>query len=292
MLDRESATQSLGYRNVRLSPAHSLRREWVVEIVMLAAALMFLAGSFCFFDGLSATVLEIGEILFIVASCIYVIVGLVEMSEMCHASEPDEPVLLKSAFHEQMTYLVAATIFNIGCVLFWPGIYGKNKAMQAIGEPFAAWCFVTGSLGFVTASFWNAIQLPEAVGSKCWVRLTKLSLYFSIMGGVFFVTGSYLFSLDVGAGCASYKPVKLVVGSPDTGRAGKYCVSVTDQGTVLFIIGSFFYTVQSVLNCIKLCLRRCIKLNKHGYCEVAVDDEDDRLVSEHSTDRSMFDETE
>jgi hypothetical protein len=277
------------YGNVTLEPHHSLCVEVGIELVMLAASCMFIGGSLCFFSGEPFQVLEIGEILFMIASGIYVAVGMLEMCEMCMA-EHEDSVFTSSSFQEQITYLISAIIFAIGSVLYWPGIYGVHKNAEKLGEDIAAWCFVIGSMGFVIASFWNAVQLSEhpedlTDGGTTWRRLTKMGLFCSIMGGVLFVTGSYLFSLDVEEGCASYDPVQLGKGSTDKdgGRSGKWCVGVTDQGTILFVIGSVFYTVTSIFNCIKLCMRRFIRINKEGYCEVGMEDDDDI-----ETDRSEY----
>lgn len=264
---------------------------------MLLASMMFILGSLCFFGGLPFQVLEIGEILFIVASLIYVLVGVLEMFEMCHTAG-EAGIWGNSAFHEQMAYLVSATVFAFGTVLYWPGIYGKNKDAEAKGVFAASWCFILGSLGFVIASFWNAIQLSEHPedqhGGKTWNRLTKMSLFFSIMGGVLFVTGSYLFSLDVENACGDKTANIPITGQNTTGQpksAGSksWCLGVTDQGTVLFVIGSVFYTISSMLNCAKLIVKRCVKFNKHGYCEVSTgDDADgDSAGTDRLTDRDF-----
>jgi len=282
---------------------HSLCCEVTIEVVMLAASFMFILGSLCFFEGEPFQVLEIGEILFMVASAVYVVVGALEMCEMCYNAKftPDEAVWKSSAFHEQLTYLISAMIFLVGCVLYWPGLYGEDKATEALGMFTAAWCFIIGSLGFVVASFWNAMQMAEHpdvsdVYGDSWRRLTKTALFFSIMGGVLFVTGSYLFSLDAEQGCADHTPKPVKTNSTVVGGkvvAGSWCLGVTDQGTVLFVIGSVFYTISSSLNCIKLCMKRFIQYNKHGYCEVGMKDEGDENDLEESegltTDRALYD---
>lgn len=274
------------YGQVAVTPHHTIWCEVIIEGTMLAAGVMFILGSLCFFEGLPFQVLEVGEILFIVASFIYVGIGLLEMWEMCNTQQPDdeeEDVIIaacESAFHEQMAYLISAIVFAAGTVLYWPGIYRNNKDAAAIGGTVASWCFILGSLGFVVASFWNAVQLaehPEGMDNPTWRRLTKMALFFSIMGGVLFVTGSYLFSLNVEGGCESNTDTGTK--GKDANVEGKWCVGVTDQGTVLFVIGSIFYTIQSTLNCVKLCLRRFVKINRHGYCEVGMQDDDDELDS-------------
>lgn len=272
-------------------PHHGLICEFIIEGVMLAASLMFVFGSLCFFGGEPFQILEIGEILFIIASVIYVIVGILEMHELC--ASVGSGVIRNSIFHEQMAYLVAATIFMAGTVLFWPNIYKNNPEWEELGTKVAAWCFVVGSTGFVIASFWNALSLAdiagsnpagEAVeGSKTLTRLTNAALFCSLMGGMFFVTGSYLYTLDVEEGCAPDIPLNVTSGSQPLDSPGGWCLDVVDQGTVLYFIGSLFYLVQSISNSIRLCLTSCV--NPHtGYCEVSVHEEED---SRNGTERIL-----
>merc|ERR1712185_893148 len=99
-------------------------------------------------------------------------------------------------------------------------------------------------------------------GGPVWGRLTKMALFFSILGAVLFVTGSFLYTVDSAEGCDEFFPIK---GSNATAEENvtaptgdAWCVSVTDQGTILYLIGSVFYVIQSILNCVKLCLRKCM----------------------------------
>merc|ERR1740127_418505 len=88
----------------------------------------------------------------------------------------------------------------------------------------------------------------EEVGKKRY-WLTVWALFCSLIGGVFFVTGSYLFRLNFKTKCKEFLPDELVPGSQP-----QWCVGITDQGTIMFIIGSCFYVIQSTLNMCKLCL--------------------------------------
>jgi len=268
--------------------------EVVIEVVMLLASFMFVFGSMCFFSGLPFQVLEVGELLFIVASLIYTSVAVLELYELCQTTKASS-VCQDSTFHEQNAYLISATIFTAGTILFWPSIYRGNKVAEEKGEGVAAWCFIIGSMGFVIASFWNALSLSDNAdedeeGGAVWRRVTKVALFFSILGGVLFTTGSYLYTLDQEEGCDPFIPTNLTAGGA---RSGKWCVGVTDQGTIMYLIGSCFYLIQSILNCIKLCIRKCIN-KKTGYCEVRMheDNESDMhssYCSDNDTDRAVYD---
>lgn len=291
MPSRHHSIRAREYGEVVLHPHHGLLIEVTIEVVMLAASLMFVFGSLCFFGGEPFQVLEIGELLFIVASLIYVGVGMLEMYELCVANGGN--VWVDSTFHEQMTYLVSATIFMFGTILFWPNIYRNHPEWKDRGEAVAAWCFVIGSSGFVIASFWNALSLADTAeedaegGGKAWTRITNAALFFSLMGGMFFVTGSYLYTLDMEEGCSAYSP-QPASDAGDTStktESGSWCVGVTDQGTILYFIGSCMYLMQSILNCIKLAMRKCINAET-GYCEVQMHGD------ESESERILFDPEE
>lgn len=290
MPSRHHSIRAREYGEVVLHPHHGLLCEVLIEGLMLSACLMFVVGSLCFFGGEPFQVLEIGEMLFIVASLIYVGVGCLEMHELFVANGSN--VWSDSTFHEQLAYLISASIFTAGTILFWPNIYKLWNVPQweEAGTSLAAWCFVIGSMGFVIASFWNALSLADsaeedaAEGGKTWMRLTKMALFFSIMGGVFFVVGSYLYTLDAEQGCKRQRPSKNTSNNINNSiTSGTWCVSITDQGTILYFFGSIFYTIQSFLNCTKLCLRKCIINRRNGYCEVNLRED------ESESDRILFD---
>jgi len=282
---RHHSARAREYGEVALHPSHGIMCEVAIEGVMLCASIMFLVGSCCFFGGEPFQVLQLGEILYMAASFIYVGVGFLEMYELCQFGNSGS-MLKNSTFHEQMAYVVSAIIFTAGTVLYWPGIYGTDVATEAIGELAACWCFVIGSFGFVVAGFWNALSLADEAaggddeGGVIWMRLTRLGLFFSLLGGVFFTIGSYLYTLDTEEGCQEYLP------ESKTKQTGKWCVGVTDQGTILYIIGSVCYLAQAIINCVKLCIRNCEDI-RAGYCEV-----NDYEGGDSDTDRILYDAEE
>jgi len=277
MPSRHHSARPREYGVVALHPHHGIVLEAAIEFLMFGASVMFVIGSVCFFSSMTEQVLQWGMVLFIIASGVYVGVAVLEAHEMwsAHSSNLAE----SSAFHEQIAYLVSAIIFTIGTVLYWPHIYNDNDTVALYGEAISRWCFMLGSLGFVIASFWNAVSLADVLhedhATKLWHNLTKAALFFSIMGGVFFVTGSYLYFINIEDGCSQYWPVQ--------GNSTVGCVSVTDHGTVLYVIGSLFYLTQSILNLIKLCMKQIPETA--GYCVVYREsDSEDTLLGGGASD--------
>lgn len=283
MPSRHHSLRAREYGEVALHPTHGLLCEVLIESVMLMASCMFVCGSLCFFSGLPFQVLEVGELMFMVASMVYVVVGLLEMFELCKSSaQTHESVFSNSSFHEQMAYLISAIIFMTGTLLFWPRLYRGNKAAEETGQTIASRCFVVGSFGFVCAGIWNALSMAdsskeeEAEGGKCWARLTKASLFTSITGAMFFVTGSYLYTLDQQGGCDEFVPSLQK-------KSGKWCLSVTDNGTILYLVGSILYTIQSIMGCIKVCLKSGGSNNEDPeYFEVSMQDDNDEYDNARS----------
>lgn len=286
MPGRHHSHRAREYGEVVLHPHHGVLCEVIIELVMLLSSIMFVLGSMCFFSGLPFQVLEIGELLFMVSSAVYVAVGILEMYEMCQSK--GESLFSNSEFHEQTAYLISAIVFAAGTVLFWPTIYRGDKAAEEKGETIAAWCFVTGSLGFVIAGFWNALSLADSAAEDeeagpVWRHLTKTALFCNILGGMMFVTGSYLYTLDTEESCDPFVPTTNVTGQAVQTKNSSNCVLVTDQGTILYTIGSVLYTIQAILNCVKVCARNCIN-KRTGYCEVTMHGDNDS-----DTDRVLFD---
>eukprot|EP00416_Gambierdiscus_australes_P034214 CAMPEP_0171109714 /NCGR_PEP_ID=MMETSP0766_2-20121228/70938_1 /TAXON_ID=439317 /ORGANISM="Gambierdiscus australes, Strain CAWD 149" /LENGTH=216 /DNA_ID=CAMNT_0011571487 /DNA_START=348 /DNA_END=998 /DNA_ORIENTATION=- len=167
----------------------------------------------------------------------------------------------------------------MGCVLWWPGVYGGDEEMKHHGMVIASWCFIFGSLGFVIASFCNAVLLSKRKmcelipgrRGKLVYDLAFASLGCSQLGGVFFVTGSYMYRPGFNNHCERHiragwndlalksnmtemqlvhrmaqklststeEVLKLM---PET----KWCTDVEDYGGWLFLLGSLFYLAQSL----------------------------------------------
>jgi len=240
-------------------PVHGHAFEFFLEGIILLAACMFVVGSYCFLSE-SSRVVEAGDILYIVASLIYTCVSLYSMREYFQAQyhlTMAERVEDDMEFLEHVCYVVSCLVFTVGTVLYWPHLYGDNEVKKLRGEYAASWCFISGSFGFVVASFFNAVgmtlsktslHVPGIVARRCY-WLSVFSLFFSLMGGVLFVVGSYLYRPEFDTHCKDFQRV-----AEDSFEA-EWCLNTVTSGTWLYIVGSICYVVQGGLNLWKCCIK-------------------------------------
>lgn len=242
--------------------------EYFIGLTLVAASIMFVVGSYCFLTGNPKWITMLGDELYIAGSLIYLVTSLysaVELSMSCCAYHQREV----SEMFENILYIVAALIFTAGTVLFWPELWdGHGEQVALTCEIWGSYCFIIGSIGFCMASFFNALSLNRdaeraaTIGNSTKKRdiviakrchyLTISALFFSQLGGVLFVAGSYLYRPGFNNHC---DPEKEALG---TEEPESFCVNVLDEGTRLYIIGSFFYLAQSVLALIKIYLKHQI----------------------------------
>lgn len=234
------------------SPEHGHVVETVLEGLGVLSSIMFIAGSCCFMGGLPVEVTETGNMLFIMASLIYVVIAVHTLGEI-HYSQ-GHGIVGNAEHYEGLAYLISAVVFSVGCILYWPGIYGAGRAERAfVGEEVAAICFIVGSLGFVIAAWLNSLSLSREELTRQGLnnaelihRVSAWALFFSLMGGVAFTTGSWLYQPGLDDDCE------------ELGRLGPrpgWCSSTLASGTALYIVGSVAYFVQSALNVLKLVWR-------------------------------------
>lgn len=261
---------------------------YVNETIMILAGLTFVWGSVCFYPGPFEDY-QGGCILFIIGSAVYLFKSVQNMMKQVRKHgwrRIHKDIEHYAEFSENVCYVAACLIFCIGCVLFWPGIYQGNETNKLRGEIIAAWCFIIGSLGFVIASFFNAIllsrtdtfkALPGAIGKKCYI-LGCYSLLCSQLGAVLFVSGSFMYRPGYNTHCDRnleiHKRWKHLATGMNNGTVGSFdealevmadrmnrdsgvlealipevewCVNVMNDGTRLYIIGSLLYLVQSLI---------------------------------------------
>jgi len=215
--------------------------------------ILFIVGSIAFLSGWPEWVLIMGNVFFVIASVNYVLVGIYEMAEIgWHEGD----CITNNTFMENLVYLVSAIIFMLGCVFEWPHLLPESLAWW--GEVFGAWCFVLGSLGFVIAAWLSSLNvsawklkyldgLPNAVTIY---HIKSMSLFFGLLGGVSFVTGSYLYRPTIGNDCSG-EAVHLIQNE----ETSHWCVNTLTAGTQLYIVGSCFYFMQASLDMLKFYLR-------------------------------------
>jgi len=182
--------------------AHGLLEEYVLGSVGICANVTFLIGSIFFLDLWPAWVAEVGDWLYILGSLLTLLLALWAMHEAWQANrhhDADKEEKQRDELMENLNFVLASIIFLVGAVSFMPGVY-SGPDEELAGHEIAAWCFVLGSFGFVLASFWNAVgmasehghrQLPDSAHATCF-QLSKVSLCLAMVGGVLFVTGSFL----------------------------------------------------------------------------------------------------
>lgn len=227
--------------------------EFFLKILGIWNCILFIVGSICFLSGWPKWVLIMGNILFIIASVNYVLVGIYEMVE---TGWHQGGCISNNIFMEQLVYLVSAIIFMLGCVFEWPDLLPEKAEWW--GELFGAWCFVGGSLGFVIAAWlsslnvssWKLKYLDELPNAITIYHIKAWSLFFGILGGVCFVTGSYLYRPTIGNSCSD-KTAQLVA----TGEVSHWCVPTLTAGTQLYIVGSCLYFLQACLDLLRFCFR-------------------------------------
>merc|ERR1719264_278481 len=97
---------------------------------------MFVVGSYCFLDE-SPQVLEIGDILYILASCVYLGVSLYSMREYCqakHFQSLHERTEDDMEFGEHVCYVASCLVFTAGTILYWPHLYRGHEDTKLWGE--------------------------------------------------------------------------------------------------------------------------------------------------------------
>jgi len=274
---RHHSLRTREYGSVALHSSHGDGCEIIIEIIMFLATVMFVAASALYYSGLPPACLIVAELLWMIGSLIFFVVSVVELCELCGSSE--KPILSVPVFHEQMAYLVSTLVFTIGTVLLWSGLYGGNAANEEKGEMSSCFFLIAGSFGFLVANIWNWMTLTfseeasDGETNSTWACLTRAALLCATLGSVFFILGSWLFSLDVEDGCDEYLPAQLLTANQTKARSGKWCVSIDDQGTWLFVIGSLLFLLQNGLNLAKLCVK-----HNSTYDEVDAGEDSERLL--------------
>lgn len=214
--------------------------------------LAFIYGSWCFFSWQSEDTVKIGDSIFLLGSlftfvtCVhsmreskfrvkqFITMALVTNSEA--EGERDEAC-------ENCMFVLAAVFFAGGGMCYWPGITDGMSGEEAERTyQVGAYCFCTGSLGFLLAAYYNATGMAACAGRvpmspKDWNihYIKQTALLFSILGSVAFLMGSYL-----------YRP-GLSNNTCDRGSNFGFCVDVADSGTNLYVVGSCMYFLDASL---------------------------------------------
>jgi len=293
-------------------------------LFLVFATLMFVVGSAFFLKAdYSEDRLKWGDTLFIVASVIFFSksVHTIATHHKEHGMQPLEERHVCAEYFENVFYTLSCVIFIAACILFWPGLFSEHNAIRA--EIVAVWLFIIGSMGFMLASYCNAILLakkelfhgiPFGYG-KIVYNIAFAALLNSQIGGVFFVTGSFMFLPGFRTHCerdirADWTQIAAGINSNLTTIVAKMssdfhvseseilklmpphgiCQDILQNGAILYIIGSFFYFVQSCLYLICSLIKSYAKsLAEHdGSRTVSADTDETELFGNLPSSRSSF----
>lgn len=189
------------------------------DLIMGCAGLcfnvMFAVGSICFFSE-KTPVLQAGDWLFIVGSIgVFLTSGwqTLECLAARRAQGLDEHE--KDEVMESIHYCASAFIFAAGSVLFMPNLYGSDTTAEFWGHEWGAWLFTTGSLGFLSAAYWNALGLAtkraraedlekhpalSEAEERC-SRIASIELWILLTASALFVVGSFLYRPSLETHC-------------------------------------------------------------------------------------------
>jgi len=217
---------------------------YLIEVLDIIAAIIFVFGSICFLPRFSKNIdiFICGCNSFVVGSVQYDIISLLTLAEALN----EKGTWTFEAF-ENMGWLTGSVIFLIGSILYFPE---RDMCKLAVGSNFAGngldaasgQChslsqhmnkhsngfygtilFISGSVIFVMATFINAVSLRKF--GKWHHRIISIITFKYMLGSLLFCMGSIAFLPDVGCG-------------PEM-------VSV---GAWMFIAGSSLFLIGSILS--------------------------------------------
>ena len=245
---------------------HSPHAEYVIDVCFVCANLLFVWGSLCFF---SERTTALGAGLFLVGSLAFVgLTGLTVVEQRfleargargAAAAMPRDARRSPYEAAENLCYFVSALVFAGASTLYLHGYV--SKAARIRGEEMGAWSFVAGSVGFMLASFVNALGLASAAASaaaraplaaratappaaRATAALAALALGCTQFGSVCFVTGSFLYRPALTTHC-------------DTAALDdeEPCVSAYNEGTALYLVGSLLFLLQSAVHLLSTAIK-------------------------------------
>lgn len=277
---RKITRQRATFEESKRSTPESRLHHYTVDGLYILANVLFVIGSYDFFDDIGDSL--DGAWLFIIGSTIVASLSSMSLIETylhhSHAASQNEvqeeeqsasvvvcspvsqvvsmcggPQLdtdAKREVEEESLYLVSSFVFMAGC---WMGYVQKRQSEGAREHAEAAsiWLFIAGSFGFLLGSFYNALGLNA--GTSNGVPGAKLGVYAllcGLVGSLFFFTGSYLYRPGLADGCTVFE-------AKEQAAEGEVpCVTASQTGTWLYVIGSLIFLLQSLLNL-------CSAITKH-----------------------------
>jgi len=165
-------------------------------------------------------------------------------------------------------YFLGAATFALGSIFFLPQMH-KSATLEAHGITegvllkFGTHAFVFGSLLFTLAALINAINISvhgTLFTQTITTKLSLLSLFFSLAGGVLYSVGSVLFYPQLVGSCAP--------ALADSASASVSEWSLIDVGTHYFVAGAASYVAASTINVVVALLKHLPALGADLHLEM------------------------
>jgi hypothetical protein len=221
----------------------SFSDKYKLAILNFLADVAIVTGSVCFLNQLPLYVHGVGAWLYIGASLVNAGICWWHIFQLCGGAtdggfteeESDE-------LFENVHYVISSLIFTGGCICYLPWSSGF------FAEWLGAYMFMIGSLGFLSAAFFNALGYAARRAKEkqdlyspgilrvrdIAHRLSSCELWLSIMGSTFFFMGSFLYRPSYENTCK-------------TSIYTTICVDARQEGTILQLIGSIMFLLVSII---------------------------------------------
>lgn len=219
---------------------------FLIELLDLIAAIIFVIGSVCFLPQYSKEVelFILGCNIFVVASMQYVVISVLTMAEAVN----HHGTLWTLEGMESVAWVVGSVVFLIGTILYFPdreacavgatelsknsGDHNDPNVCHSLAqhmnknskEFWGTILFISGSCIFVIAIFFNA--LSQSRFDHPLERMVAVISFNYLLGSLLFCMGSIAFLPNVGCG-----PEMVTIGA------------------WMFIIGSAFFVIGSLVSC-------------------------------------------
>jgi len=196
--------------------AFEAKHDYVLGFLGFTFNTMFIVGSFLFLG--DTLQVKVGDWLFIIASVgVFFLAGWTVLENIAAGKGGTLDEHQRDETAESLHFMGSAFIFAVGSVLFMPGVFGSNANAQFWGEETGAWMFCVGSLGYLSAAYWNALGLgaSRARSSKgtsatdptvaeaedrC-SYIASVELWILLTGSALFTVGSFLYRPSLETNC-------------------------------------------------------------------------------------------
>lgn len=174
---------------------------YLVELLDICGALVFMVGSVCFFPVLSQNldIFLAGCSLFILGAAIYLVLSAINLAEALREKDRGS-----WETHQHFLYFVGSFFFLVGTILYWPSRaqwktieYLKGVSPVQYFNLFppeleGTLLFILGSVVFAAAAFINGVN-ETAAGDTVSGQLLRASTSLYMAGSLLFVVSSFAF---------------------------------------------------------------------------------------------------